>query len=63
MSWTAQEATKQLTSYAMENFTLPGEPGFPLNSVYAAPASRVDGGTLSPPFFAVIVKAKRGARC
>jgi len=28
----------------MENFTLPGEPGFPLNSLYAAPASRLDAG-------------------
>lgn len=39
-----QEAGKQLQTYAMENFTLPGEPGFPLNSLYAAPASRLDAG-------------------
>lgn len=50
--WTSPEATKQLLGYAIESFTLPGEPGFPLNNVYAAPASRLEGGTsyvLLPP--------------
>jgi actin related protein 2/3 complex subunit 3 len=37
---------KQLTSHAMENFALPGEPGFPLNSVYSSVgANRNDAGT------------------
>lgn len=44
--WNSAEALKQLTSYAMENFSLPGEPGFPLNSVYASVGNnRVDAGS------------------
>lgn len=44
--WTPNDATKQLSTYAIENFTLPGEPGFPLNSLYAPPASRNDADAL-----------------
>lgn len=42
--WSQNEAGKQLASYAVDNFSLPGEPGFPLNSLYAAPTSRPDAG-------------------
>ncbi|KAH8923690.1 ARP2/3 complex, 21 kDa p21-Arc subunit [Atractiella rhizophila] len=44
--WSANEATKQLTSYAVDNFSLPGEPGFPLNNLYQAPATRPDADNL-----------------
>lgn len=43
--WTSQDALKQLSSYAVENFTLPEEPGFPLNSLYQPPANRMESGT------------------
>ena len=36
------EANKQLNVIATDNFSLPGEPAFPLNSIYAAPADRND---------------------
>ncbi|ORZ38122.1 hypothetical protein BCR44DRAFT_1479375 [Catenaria anguillulae PL171] len=36
------EATRALTTLALSQFSIPGEPGFPLNALYAAPASRVD---------------------
>lgn len=42
--WSQNETGKQLASYAVDNFSLPGEPGFPLNTLYAAPASRPDAG-------------------
>ncbi|GAA6061445.1 hypothetical protein JCM10212_002026 [Sporobolomyces blumeae] len=38
-TWSAQEATKHLTTFAMDHFTLPGEPGFPLNSVFTGPGA------------------------
>ncbi|KAL8276202.1 hypothetical protein RQP46_011414 [Phenoliferia psychrophenolica] len=44
--WTPNDATKHLATYAIENFTLPGEPGFPLNSLYAPPGSRLDADAL-----------------
>ncbi|KAK4046871.1 subunit of the Arp2/3 complex [Microbotryomycetes sp. JL201] len=44
--WTPQEAQKQLTSYAIDNFTLPGEPGFPMNNLYQAPANRLESDAL-----------------
>lgn len=43
-----QEATKTLNALALENFNIPGEPGFPLNPLYAPPANRNDAGTLPP---------------
>ncbi|CAK9786925.1 ARP2/3 complex, 21 kDa p21-Arc subunit [Cutaneotrichosporon oleaginosum] len=35
-----QEAGKKLATLAVDNFALPGEPGFPLNSMYHPPGSR-----------------------
>jgi len=40
-----QEATKTLNALALENFNIPGEPGFPLNPLYAVPANRNDAGS------------------
>ena len=37
-----QEAVKLLNTLALEQFSVPGEAGFPLNNIYAAPASRGD---------------------
>ncbi|GAA6054874.1 hypothetical protein JCM3770_004263 [Rhodotorula araucariae] len=37
-TWTAQDALKQLTTHALGHFTLPGEPGFPMNQVFQGPA-------------------------
>lgn len=45
-SWTPQEAVKQLTTLALENFALPGDAGFPLNTAFQAPKSRTDSDTL-----------------
>lgn len=39
-----QEATKVLSTLAVDTFALPGDAGFPLNSLYHAPASRADAG-------------------
>ena len=45
-----QEATKQLSTLAVDNFALPGDAAFPLNSLYHAPASKLDAGEyLIPP--------------
>lgn len=44
VSQNQQEATKTLNALALENFNIPGEPGFPLNPLYPAPASRQDAG-------------------
>ena len=41
-----QEAVKQLSTLAVDSFALPGDAGFPLNSMYHAPASRADAGKL-----------------
>lgn len=54
------EAGKLLNTLAVDNFPLPGDVGFALNSHYAAPGSRVDAGEfLSVRFkcrsFAIIV--------
>ncbi|KAK9895368.1 putative ARC18-subunit of the Arp2/3 complex [Cystobasidium minutum MCA 4210] len=40
--WSTTEAVKQLTTLALENFALPGDAGFPLNSMFAAPKTRAD---------------------
>lgn len=45
-SWSSNEAHKQLQSNAVDNFALPGDPGFPINSMYDAPANRQDSGSL-----------------
>lgn len=39
-----QEATKVLSTLSVDTFALPGDAGFPLNSLYHAPGSRVDAG-------------------
>jgi len=39
-----QDASKSLNALALENFNIPGEPGFPLNPLYAPPANRNDAG-------------------
>lgn len=38
------EAGKKLATLAVDNFALPGEPGFPLNSMYHPPANRGEAG-------------------
>jgi actin related protein 2/3 complex subunit 3 len=43
-NWTVNEAKKQLTSAALDQFALPGDPGFPLNTLYAPPETRTDAG-------------------
>jgi actin related protein 2/3 complex subunit 3 len=43
-----QEATKVLSTLAVDHFALPGEAGFPLNSLYHAPGSRADAGRSWP---------------
>ena len=40
------EAVKSLNTLALESFAIPGEGGFPLNNVYAAPQSRADADLL-----------------
>ncbi|TIA89034.1 hypothetical protein E3P99_02264 [Wallemia hederae] len=39
----SNDASKQLHTLAVDSFSLPGEAGFPLNSLYAPPQSRMDG--------------------
>lgn len=36
------EAVKVVNTLALESFAIPGDGGFPLNNIYAAPASRPD---------------------
>ncbi|KAA1106492.1 subunit of the Arp2/3 complex [Puccinia graminis f. sp. tritici] len=36
------EASKQLLSYSLDNFFLPGKPGFPMNGIYAPPKDKID---------------------
>lgn len=38
------EANKLLNTLAVDNFSIPGDAGFPLNAHYAPPASRADAG-------------------
>ncbi|PLW22251.1 hypothetical protein PCASD_07049 [Puccinia coronata f. sp. avenae] len=40
------EASKQLLSYSLDNFFLPGEPGFPMNGIYAPPKDKLDADLL-----------------
>lgn len=40
----ATEARKTLNTFALSNFSIPGDSKFPLNNLYPAPASRADGG-------------------
>ncbi|KAL7419322.1 subunit of the Arp2/3 complex [Cryptotrichosporon argae] len=41
-----QDAGKALATLAVDHFALPGDAGFPLNSMYHAPASRQDADAL-----------------
>ncbi|KAK4686854.1 actin related protein 2/3 complex, subunit 3, partial [Tremellales sp. Uapishka_1] len=41
-----QEAIKQLSTLSVDAFSLPGDAAFPLNSLYHAPASRLDADAL-----------------
>lgn len=45
-NWSIGEATKQLATLALENFSLPGDAGFPMNGVFAPPANRTDADNL-----------------
>jgi actin related protein 2/3 complex subunit 3 len=38
------EALKQLSTTAVDQFNLPGDAGFPLNNLYQAPANRMEAG-------------------
>ncbi|CEH13326.1 actin-related protein arpc3 [Ceraceosorus bombacis] len=40
------EAIKQLSTLAVDNFSLPGDAGFPLNNLYSAPATRQEADQL-----------------
>ena len=45
---TQKEALKILGTRALDQFAVPGDPLFPLNALYAAPASRGDTGWCLP---------------
>ena len=40
------DALKQLSTLAVSNFSIPGDPGFPLNAMYAAPSDRYQAGKI-----------------
>ncbi|KDN37992.1 putative ARC18-subunit of the Arp2/3 complex [Tilletiaria anomala UBC 951] len=40
------EAVKQLSTYAVDNFALPGDANFPLNQLYSAPRDRAEADAL-----------------
>jgi actin related protein 2/3 complex subunit 3 len=42
-----KEAEKTLSTLALGNFAIPGDATFPLNALYAAPASKLDAGKLT----------------
>jgi actin related protein 2/3 complex subunit 3 len=42
LTTTKSEAAKALNTLAIDHFAVPGEPGFPLNSMYQAPRDRVE---------------------
>ncbi|GAK64945.1 actin-related protein ARPC3 [Moesziomyces antarcticus] len=44
--WSTNEANKQLATYAVDSFALPGDANFPLNSLYAPPAGRAEADQL-----------------
>lgn len=41
---TKQQAMNEMYSLAISRFDIPGDPGFPLNSVYAKPANSSEAG-------------------
>ncbi|ETS62484.1 hypothetical protein PaG_03109 [Moesziomyces aphidis] len=44
--WSTNEANKQLATYAVDSFALPGDANFPLNSLYAPPGGRAEADQL-----------------
>jgi len=52
--WTVNEANKQLQSHAVDNFALPGEPGFPINEMYDKANSRQDSGMRNLSFCKIV---------
>ena len=42
-----KEALKILNSRALDHFSIPGDPTFPLNALYSAPATKSDAGLIS----------------
>ncbi|CAH7666934.1 actin-related protein 2/3 complex subunit 3 [Phakopsora pachyrhizi] len=40
------EIHKQLLSLSLDNFYLPGEPGFPMNGIYSAPKDKIEADLL-----------------
>jgi len=40
------DANRMLNTLALESFSIPGEPSFPLNSIYAAPKDKYEAETL-----------------
>ena len=45
-----EAARKELYTLAVSPFDIPGDPGFPLNNMYAKPQSRGDAGMCSSLF-------------
>lgn len=43
---TQAQATNEMYSLAISKFDIPGDPGFPLNSVYAKPSNPVEAGNI-----------------
>lgn len=43
-SMTKNDATRQLSSHAVDAFALPGDANFPLSSLYGIPSTRADAG-------------------
>ncbi|ODV89885.1 hypothetical protein CANCADRAFT_1620 [Tortispora caseinolytica NRRL Y-17796] len=43
---TEREAQRLLSNVALDHFSIPGEPGFPLNSMYSPPQDRSEAETL-----------------
>lgn len=41
-----ENAAKDMRSLAIENFSLPGEPGFPLNAMYHKPSGKLEAGDM-----------------
>lgn len=44
---TQAQATNEMYSLAISKFDIPGDPGFPLNSVYAKPSNPVEAGNIN----------------
>lgn len=53
---TKNQGMHEMYTLAISKFDIPGEPGFPLNSVYAKPINSTEAGECSPRIFFVIMK-------